>query len=126
MRLLLTELGTDQYARHLHGTYMAPQVSVELDGEAFKVTVPMASVVTRSHLKLKIAQAILASLGTELTPRSWAAGDVRTMAVQFLDQASGAPLTVKDTTDLQAVYASRTLRATQQKQRSHSMDFHFS
>jgi len=88
------------------------RVSVELDGEAFQLTVPMSSASKALELKQGIAEACLSTLGSELTPKPWLQGTYDTMAVQYLEQQSGAAMTMKAATPFAELYGSRTLRVT--------------
>ncbi len=107
-----------QHACAQHGALPASEpsarwrVSVELEGEAFQLSVAMSAASKPLELKQAIAEACLASLGSELTPALWLQGAFDTMAVQFLGQASGAAMTMKASTPFAELYASRTLRVT--------------
>ena len=115
---------------HVYGMCMAcawhVQVSVELDGEAFQLSVGMGEVGSAAELqrpldlKRAIVAACIAELGEALTPAAWASGQLETMAVQFLDASSGAALTMKEGTDFGMLRASRTLRVTRRQPKAAS------
>ena len=94
------------------------KVSVELDGGiSYQLAVPM-SAVGPTELKHAIVTECLSNLGADLTPGTWLAGQLDTMAVQYIS-AKGEPKTVKDTSDFASVRTSRVLRVTQRASRSH-------
>jgi hypothetical protein len=56
------------------------RVSLELDGEAYKLDIPMAGIAALPDLKLAIFEATVSSLGPEVTPLPWLEGSLETMA----------------------------------------------
>ena len=88
------------------------KVSVELNGAAFQVSVPVASASSPAELKQSIAEVCLVNLGPGVTPVQWLEGHTDTLAVQYLDRASGAAKTMKPHTSISDLAASRTLRVT--------------
>jgi hypothetical protein len=94
------------------------KVSVELEGGlSYQLAVPM-SAAGPTELKHAIVTECLSNLGADLTPGSWLAGQLDTMAVQYIG-AKGEPKTVKETSDFPSVRRSRVLRVTQRPARSH-------
>tara|TARA_B100000795_G_scaffold264888_1_gene245980 strand:+ start:1056 stop:2228 length:1173 start_codon:yes stop_codon:yes gene_type:complete len=94
------------------------KVSVELDGGlSYQLSIPM-SAVGPTALKQAIVNECLTSLGADLTPGTWLAGQLDTMAVQYIG-AKGEPKTVKENSDFASVRGSRVLRVTQRAARSH-------
>ena len=94
------------------------KVSVELDGGlSYQLSIPMSAAGTTA-LKQAIVNECLSSIGADRTPGTWLAGQLDTMAVQYIG-AKGEPKTVKESSDFATVRGSRVLRVTQRAARSH-------
>ena len=59
-------------------------VSLELDGEAFRLRVPRRGVDSTSELKRAVVEQSLTTVGPEATPQPWLEGELSTMAIQFI------------------------------------------
>ena len=59
-------------------------VSLELDGEAFRLRVPRHGIDTANDLKRAVVVHSLKTLGAEATPQPWLDGELSTMAIQFI------------------------------------------
>lgn len=95
------------------------KVSVELDGGlSYQLAIPTSAAVGPTALKQAIVNECLASIGADQTPATWLAGQLDTMAVQYIGP-KGEPKTVKETSDFASVRGSRVLRVTQRASRSH-------